>query len=818
MRGRSLAYLRASLNRKRAEPDALARLADLTVTVGSAPSIGHQARGVSAISSISSRVAPADALTASAASAASRDASFDPIAAPSAIHAATTAARHAPSVVALARPFLHPTLSPPTPAREVQTFSASQLAARYCHNQAGDQHHLASALVPASLTRGIRRDSVSSYTPHNMLRLRSPFHSLASGRISASASSTSDSGSSSDGGSSSGSTAGSSSGSSSSAAVADSEGVEREEPAHVAPEGSLGGESPATAESSEDAQVAGEGGEGGLGGAEGITGGEGRGGNAALQTPLEQLWEHVRQLPDSNHVMPVVKAWESNGNTVDKRLTTQLIKKLKNQRRPRQAAEVAEWFVQQPGFPRLEADYQLVLSAVIRARNVAAAQAMFLSLPEEFRTEKVYQPVFGHVARRGRFMSVASQVEWLRQQGVVEGIPSFNARLQALLAGRRRGAVVAGIGAIMEEMRSKGFAPTTITFNIILAGFGRAGQLKEMEEYLGQMENFNLTPDLATINALISAYVSHGEPEKALEWERRLKTSGAGPDRGTYAAMLRAYGQSGQVDKLEATWNELIGSTVPLTRVLHKARIEGYGMAGDVAMAEKAFQDLRVQQAPVTETFNSLVFAYAHNGLIDKAKATRAEMEATGMRPDGITFLHLLRAHLAAHQIDDAVTTLRDAAAAGVHKARMKLPFRAFAEVLQGFVEGGDVGKVRELVGLARTMYRTDANLFNSIIATIANAWRKKGPGTGAGAGGVEGGSGGESEEGIEGVEGQALSEVYGEEFVSEVRAVLVEMREVGVKANDATEEVLRPLGLSHLVEEVGLMRAVRDSPAEARF
>ncbi|CAI5977500.1 unnamed protein product [Closterium sp. NIES-64] len=594
----------------------------------------------------------------------------------------------------------------------------------------------------------------------------------------------------------------------------------------AAAEGSSGEEFSAMAEGTGDAQVPAEGGEGGTVEAGGSSGGGG-GANAEMPgaglpnpvyvgrhgdfmtqespwpelvfensqkpgsacpgptkggPPLEQLWQHIKELADSNHAMPVVRAWESNGNTVDMRLATQLIKKLKNHRRPKQAAEVAEWFVQQPGFPRLEADYQLALSAVIRSRNVAAAQALFLAFPQPFRTEKVYQPVFGHVARRGRFMSVESQVDWLRQQGVAEGIPSFNARLQALLAGRRRSGMVAGIAAIMDEMRSKGFTPITITFNIILAGLGRAGQLKEMEYYLGQMENYNLTPDLATMNALISAYVSHGEPEKALEWERRLKTSGAGPDRGTYAAMLKAYGQSGQVDKLEATWSELLASNVPMTRMLHKARIEGYGLAGDVGKAEQAFQELKVQQAPVTETFNSLVFAYAHNHLFPKAKDTILHMDAAGMRPDGITFLHLLRGYLSANQIDNAVTTLHDAVAAGAHRARMKLPFHAFAEVLGGFVEAGEVGKVRELVGLARTMYRTDSNLFNSILTAIVNDWRRRGAGAG-----VEAGSG---------------------EFASEVRGVLEEMNDAGVKANAATEEILHPLGLSNLIDEVGLVRA----------
>ncbi|CAI5945666.1 unnamed protein product [Closterium sp. NIES-64] len=741
----------------------------------------------------------------------------------------------------------------------------------------------------------------------------------------------------------------------------------------AAAEGSSGEEFSAMAEGTGDAQVPAEGGEGGTVEAGGSSGGGG-GANAEMpgaglpnpvyvgrHAPLEQLWQHIKELADSNHAMPVVRAWESNGNTVDMRLATQLIKKLKNHRRPKQAAElaerfvqcsspasaaqgavpadssgvvraagrlarleadyqlalsavipipltltaplplpspqvaegfvqqpgfhrleadyyqlalsaVAEWFVQQPGFPRLEADYQLALSAVIRSRNVAAAQALFLAFPQPFRTEKVrwgerrrmlgmgtssaelshlslpqtfrseemscgeeipppslcptsfspnpflppfcptlffppfsaqpssaplaapcpvrglqvYQPVFGHVARRGRFMSVESQVDWLRQQGVAEGIPSFNARLQALLAGRRRSGMVAGIAAIMDEMRSKGFTPITITFNIILAGLGRAGQLKEMEYYLGQMENYNLTPDLATMNALISAYVSHGEPEKALEWERRLKTSGAGPDRGTYAAMLKAYGQSGQVDKLEATWSELLASNVPMTRMLnkaciegfglrssihtsclfslfslpirpshpplpsappirsshplpcrmlHKARIEGYGLAGDVGKAEQgyglagdvgkaeqAFQELKVQQAPVTETFNSLVFAYAHNHLFPKAKDTILHMDAAGMRPDGITFLHLLRGYLSANQIDNAVTTLHDAGGGRC-------------------AQGADEAAVSRVCG---------------------------------GAGGVCGGGGG------------------GE----------------GVKANAATEEILHPLGLSNLIDEVGLVRA----------
>ncbi|CAI5476820.1 unnamed protein product [Closterium sp. Yama58-4] len=860
----------------------------------------------------------------------------------------------------------------------------------------------------------IRRDSVSSCTPYSALRVRNPFHSLAPGGTYSSITSAGDgisSDSSSNDSTTSSSTASSNSGSSSSSSsgsssggyspLGNSAGAEGEGTAQVvaeagdspaAAEGSLGEEFSAMAEGTGDAQVAAEGGEGGTVEVGGSSGGGG-GANAetpGLQTPLEQLWQHIKELPDSNHAMPIVRAWESNGNTVDMRLATQLIKKLKNHRRPKQAAEgqgsefylggsrtttalrtlqrcvwwgflgprgvelqcqgsgfcmgkgdggqglgcmgrafrfpagatafeecsspcpelfvhqpfprlevdyklalfavkscefVAEWFVQQPGFPRLEADYQLALSAVIRARNVAAAQALFLSFPQPFRTEKV---------------------DWLRQQGVPEGVPSFNARLQALLAGRRRAGMVAGIAAIMDEMRSKGFTPITITFNIILAGLGRAGQLKEMEYYLGQMENYNLKPDLATMNALISAYVTHGEAEKALEWERRLKTSGAGPDRGTYAAMLKAYGQSGQVDKLETTWSDLLASNVPLTRygcdgdggalsfkrsvpfhpshplplrpfspfpstaapslftlpihcrsvpfhpshplpirpfspfpstaapslftlpihcrsvpfhpshplplrpfspfpstaapsrfslharsshlvpcrMLHKARIEGYGLAGDVAKAEQAFQELRLQQAPVTETFNSLVFAYAHNHLFSKAKDTIIQMDAAGMRPDGITFLHLLRGYLSANQIDDAVTTLHDAVAAGAHRARMKLPFNAFAEVLGGFVEAGEVGKVRELVGLARTMYRTDSNLFNSILTAIVNDWRKRGGGAGE-----EAGSG---------------------EFVSEVQGVLEEMIDAGVKANGATEEILHSLGLSYLIDQVGLVRAVQ--------
>ncbi|CAI5480778.1 unnamed protein product [Closterium sp. Yama58-4] len=280
------------------------------------------------------------------------------------------------------------------------------------------------------------------------------------------------------------------------------------------------------------------------------------------------------------------------------------------------------------------------------------------------------------------------------------------------------------------------------------------------------------------MNALISAYVTHGEPEKALEWERRLKTSGAGPDRGTYAAMLKAYGQSGQVDKLEATWisSPLPCSSQPL--LPHPSPPSPL----------QAFQELRLQQAPVTETFNSLVFAYAHNHLFPKAKETIIQMDAAGMRPDGITFLHLLRGYLSANQIDDAVTTLHDAVAAGAHRARMKLPFHAFAEVLGGFVEAGDVGKVRELVGLARTMYRTDANLFNSILTAIVNDWKRRGDGAGEEAGGGD--------------------------FVSEVRGVLEEMIDAGVKANGATEEILHPLGLSHLIDQVGLVRAAQQQGA----
>ncbi|CAI5518403.1 unnamed protein product, partial [Closterium sp. Naga37s-1] len=144
MRGRSLAYLRASLNRKRG--------------------------GASAISSISSRAAssavdraPANALAASAASVASSDAIFDPITpSPAAIHppatsaaaAATAAASHVPSVAAVARSLLLPALSPAPSPREAAPLAASQLGARYSHSMIRRESVVAEALDPPAAAEG----------------------------------------------------------------------------------------------------------------------------------------------------------------------------------------------------------------------------------------------------------------------------------------------------------------------------------------------------------------------------------------------------------------------------------------------------------------------------------------------------------------------------------------------------------------------------------------------------------------------------------------------------------------------------------------
>ncbi|GJP35854.1 hypothetical protein CLOM_g20401 [Closterium sp. NIES-68] len=559
-----------------------------------------------------------------------------------------------------------------------------------------------------------------------------------------------------------------------------------------------------------------------------------------------QLWGVLNRLRGNAPVMPAFKAWQMAGGALDKELLLWAISRCNSHVHRRKAAELSDWLITSSRFPLISLDYQIALSCAARCNAVETVRAMFLSFPKEFQTEKVYFGVLHHFAKRGRTYKLMEELEWLRNLGVTEENASFRAKLQGVLTqeeitvkgfgwraldgaetsegeeergGEEEGGggeggegegseadwhdagegkegfrkerleqVLEVVDQTLLEMKEKGLMPDEVAYNIILTSLSRLGQIEKMESYLARMRADGAQPTIVTYNILIGAYALAGQFEKADLCLEAMKEEGERPNRKTYWSLLGRYANRGAVERFFQVWEELKQTGMALDRSMYHSRIEVHSRAGDLEKAEQSFNELCALMPPTTASFNVLIATLGRAGKVDKIPAVLKSMEQWGMQRDSKTYIHLIQAYLAAGDEESAMRVLREAAAIGVDRMHQKLPFSAILEVLLPARESGDVVRVKELIGLSRTLYRMiDPRLFRDLIVTIVNRWEKEKKQRGAG---EEGGLS-EREE-----------DPSWKRLVSDVRRVLVDMRELEIEPTRKTLQILESLDLFHLVVE----------------
>ena len=70
-----------------------------------------------------------------------------------------------------------------------------------------------------------------------------------------------------------------------------------------------------------------------------------------------------------------------------------------------------------------------------------------------------------------------------------------------------------------KDMAEQSRAPNTVTQNIVLSGYGKAGRLDDMEKVLSDMLNSTTCkPDVWTMNIILSLFGNRGQVESMEKW------------------------------------------------------------------------------------------------------------------------------------------------------------------------------------------------------------------------------------------------------------------------------------------------------------
>lgn len=178
---------------------------------------------------------------------------------------------------------------------------------------------------------------------------------------------------------------------------------------------------------------------------------------------------------------------------------------------------------------------------------------------------------------------------------------------------------------------------TVVSWNSMLDGFCRAGDVGKARGFFDEIPQ----KDLISWNTMISCYTKSRSAQESFELFHQMQSSEVKPDQITLANMLSTCASVGALN--QGTWIHLYiqKNQIQLDHLLGTALVDMYGKCGSVEKATELFSKITDKAMCL---WTAMIGACAVEGQARKAVGLFSKMEATGIKPDHVTFIALLSA------------------------------------------------------------------------------------------------------------------------------------------------------------------------------
>ncbi|XP_010272479.1 PREDICTED: pentatricopeptide repeat-containing protein At2g20710, mitochondrial-like isoform X1 [Nelumbo nucifera] len=426
----------------------------------------------------------------------------------------------------------------------------------------------------------------------------------------------------------------------------------------------------------------------------------------------DSLYERIAVTGDPKiSVVPVLEKWVDEGRSVNKVELNLLIRKLKFLRKFKHALEISQWMTNRRYFELSPSDAAMRLDLISKVHGLEHAEKYFASISNKLKALKTYGALLNCYVREKSVEKAEALVQNMKSMGFAT--TSFPYNMLIILyfqTGQHE-----KIDILMQEMKEKGILHDQFTLNNQLSAFASASNVRGMEETLNQMEKDPyITIDWNTYAIIANGYIKAGLFDNALamlkKMERIIITQ-----RSTTVGLdylLSLYSSMGRKDELYRVWNlyKLSGKRnssycCMITSLAKLDDIKGAEMIFKEWESNCAFYDFRV--------LNRLLVAYCKNGLFDKAELV-LQKAVVGRTPYASTWNILAMGYVENKQMSKAVEMLKKAMLVAREGWRPNLA--TLVACLDYLEEKRDVEGVEDLVRLFRATGPLSRDLYHRLL------------------------------------------------------------------------------------------------------
>lgn len=284
-----------------------------------------------------------------------------------------------------------------------------------------------------------------------------------------------------------------------------------------------------------------------------------------------------------------------------------------------EALQVFEMLKEQPFYHPKEGTYMKLLLLLGRSGQPSRARHLFDEMLRQgcHPTPELYTALIAAYCRSGLLDEALQLLSDMKASPLCQpDVYTYSTLIKACVDASRFDLV----DAMYKEMSDRSIAPNTVTQNIVLSGYGRAGRLDDMERVLSAMlDGTTSKPDVWTMNIILSLFGNRGQVELMEKWYEKFRGYGIEPETRTLNILIGAYGKKRMYDKMSAVMEYMRKLAFPWTTATYNNVIEAFAEAGDAKNMEHTFNQMRSEgMKPDTKTFCCLINGFCNACLFHK--------------------------------------------------------------------------------------------------------------------------------------------------------------------------------------------------------
>ncbi|OAY62578.1 Pentatricopeptide repeat-containing protein, chloroplastic [Ananas comosus] len=283
------------------------------------------------------------------------------------------------------------------------------------------------------------------------------------------------------------------------------------------------------------------------------------------------------------------------------------------------ALEVFEMLREQPFYHPKEGTYMKLLILLGKSGQPARAQQLFDSMIEEGLqpTSGLYTALLAAYSRNDLLDEAYQVLNTMKTLPLCQpDVYTYSTLIKACVDALRFDLV----DSLYKEMDERSIHPNTVTQNIVLSGYGKAGKFDEMERVLsGMLENSSCRPDIWSMNIILGLFGNMSQVEMMEKWYEKFREYGIEPETRTFNILIGAYGKRRMYDKMSAVMEYMRKLAFPWTTSTYNNVIEAFADVADAKNMELAFDQMRAEGMKAdTKTFCCLINGFSNAGLFHK--------------------------------------------------------------------------------------------------------------------------------------------------------------------------------------------------------